>query len=235
MTAANKAKMDRYRLVREQKKKVQKMLLERVEKRLFEQFGTTAEEREAAGKAMRQGHQLRKKHQNKNLLDGKNKDETSSSVPEPEYDIVVEKADSIQPSIDGTELGLDTQYGLHGNGNTVSINGNGFAEGPAIDDGNTIYSTESSTREDMYMYPSQDEQLNDLSSHEVPLDPILTEEGMQDYSVAVAGSYNAAALQTNTSLTRTILHNVLCSPITGPLVLITAFVSIMIRIIIAVV
>ena len=64
------------------------------------------------------------------------------------------------------------------------------------------------------MYPSQDEQLNDLSSHEVP---ILTEEGMQDYSVAVAGSYNAAALQTNTSLTQTILHNVLCSPILGPL------------------
>ena len=232
MTAANKAKMDRYRLVREQQKKVQKMLLERVEKRLFEQFGTTAEEREAAAKAMRQGHQLRKKHQDKNLFDGKNKDEASSSGPEPEH--VVEKADSIQPSIDGTELGFDMQYGLHGNGNTVSINGNGFAEGPAIDDGNTIYTTESSTREDMYMYPSQDEQLNDLSSREVPLDPILTEEGMQDYSVVVAGSYNAAAFQTNTSLTRTILHNVLCSPITGPLVLITAFVSIMIRIMIAV-
>ena len=232
MTAASKAEMDRYKRVKAQQRKIQKTLLERVEKILFEQLGTTAEERETAAKAKR-GRQFRKKPQDKNLSDGKNRAETSSSDSVPEH--VVAKADNVQQSIDGTELGFDMQYGLHGSGNTVFLDGNGFAEGPAIDDGN--YTTEFSPREDMY--PSQDEQLFESSSQEVvllPHDPTLTEEGVADYSIVVAGSFNAAAFKTNTSLAkvRGILHNVLCSPVTGPFVLITVVVSVMIRIVIAV-
>ena len=226
MMAASKAEMDRYKRVKAQQRKIQKTLLERVEKILFEQLGTTAEERETAAKAKR-GRQFRKKHQDKT------RDETSSSDSVPEH--VVAKADNVQQSIDGTELGFDMQYGLHGSGNTVFLDGNGFAEGPAIDDGN--YTTEFSPREDMY--PSQDEQLFESSSQEVvllPHDPTLTEEGVADYSIVVAGSFNAAAFKTNTSLARVrgILHNVLCSPVTGPFVLITVVVSVMIRIVIAV-
>ena len=238
MTATNKAEMDRYKRVKAQQRKIQKTLLERMEKILFEQFGTTAEERETAAKAKR-GRKFRKKYQDKNLSDGKTRDETFSSDPALVPEGVVAKADNVQQSIDGTELGFDVQYGLHSSGNTVFLDGNGFAEGPAIDDGN--YTTEFSPREDMY--PSQDEQLFELSSHEVPLpfdptlgdplDPTLREEGMQpDYSVVIAGSYDAAAFQSNTSLARVVLHNVLYSPVTGPLFLITLVVSVMVRIVI---
>ena len=238
MTAANKAEMDRYKWVKAQQRKIQKTLLERVEKILFEQFGTMAEERETAAKAKR-GRKFRKKYQDKNLSDGKTRDETFSSDPALVPEGVVAKADNVQQSIDGTELGFDMQYGLHGSGNTVFLDGNGFAEGPAIDDGN--YTTEFSPREDMY--PSQDEQLFEYSSQDVtvplpfdptlgdPLDPTLGET-QPDYSVVIAGSYDAAAFQSNTSLARVVLLNVLCSPVTGPLVLITLVVSVMVRIMI---
>ena len=79
VTAASKAEMDRYKQVKAQQRKIQKTLLERVEKLLFEQFGTTAEERETAVKAKR-GRQFRKKPQDKNLSDKKNTDETNTPL-----------------------------------------------------------------------------------------------------------------------------------------------------------
>ena len=57
------------------------------------------------------------------------------------------KADNLQQSIDGTKLSFDMQYGLHGSGDTVLLNGNGVAEGSAIDYGN--YTTEFNPIEDI--------------------------------------------------------------------------------------
>ena len=172
MTPAMKTKVDCNQQVKQQQQKVLKTLFEHMEKIFYEQLGTTAEEREAAARDKRSRQlYIWKMCRDKNS-DVKNTDKTVSSHSIPEQ--VEETADNIQQDSksfgsDGTE---DIQYGRNGNGNTVAVNGHGFAEGPVIDDGNAT--TKFSPRENMN--PSLDEPRFDPSMGKLlPRDPISTE------------------------------------------------------------
>ena len=158
MTPEMKAKMDRYQQVRQQQQKVLKRLFEEMEKIFYEQLGTTAEEREAAARDKRSRQLYMWKMRRDKNSDVRSSDETASSHPIPEH------------------------------GNTVAVNGHGFAEGPASDDGNAT--TKFSPREEMN--PSLDEPRFDPSMGKLlPRDPIST-EGMP---VIVAGSDNGVTFQ----------------------------------------
>ena len=204
MTPEMKAKMDRYQQVRQQQQKVLKRLFEEMEKIFYEQLGTTAEEREAAARDKRSRQLYMWKMRRDKNSDVKNTDETASSHPISEQ--VEEKADNIQQDCKsfGSDGAEDIQYGHNGNCNTVGVNGHGFAEGPAIDDGNAT--TKFSPREEMN--PSLDEPRFDPSMGKLlPCDPIST-EGMP---VIVASSDNGVTFQKNTSLTRVSLSESQCA------------------------
>ena len=131
---------------------------------------------------------------------------------------VVENVNNKQKSMDEPEIVYGSQYGLCGNGNT-SVSGNGSAERPP--NGNDI--TEFSPRADLYMYPSQDEPPFDHSL--LPLDPRSMERLHDNPVIIIAGAL---------ARIRVTVHRILCSPITGPFILITSVVSIVMWIAIAV-